>query len=68
MLKNNPFLISTSKKLNNFTSYIQPLPEPSERKKVLLIRAHPVPESYSAALACAAEKGVYIYYAYIQYI
>mmetsp|Transcript_19319 Transcript_19319/g.18649 ORF Transcript_19319/g.18649 Transcript_19319/m.18649 type:complete len:253 (+) Transcript_19319:99-857(+) len=58
MLKNNTFLISLSKKLNNFTSYIQPLSEPSEKKKVLLIRAHPVPESYSTALANAAEKGL----------
>ena len=50
-------LIST--KLNVFTSYIQPLSDSSPTvRKVLLIRAHPVEDSYSAALATAAEKGL----------
>jgi NAD(P)H dehydrogenase (quinone) len=51
--------VTVSRKLNNFTSYIQPFSD-SERlvRRVLLIRAHPVPDSFSAALADATEKGL----------
>jgi NAD(P)H dehydrogenase (quinone) len=52
-------LSSISKLLNNFSSYIQPISDGVRvTRKVLLIRAHPVPESFSAALANATEKGL----------
>jgi hypothetical protein len=51
-------LSSLSKKLNTFSSYFQPLTEVSKNRKVLLIRAHPTPESFSASLAEAAKKGL----------
>ena len=52
-------LIHVSKRLNSFTSYVQPLSDGAQlSRKVLLIRAHPVDESYSAALAVAAERGL----------
>lgn len=52
-------LMYASKRLNSFTSYVQPLSDgASLPRKVLLIRAHPVDESYSAALAKAAERGL----------
>ena len=57
----HPMLITISKKLNCLSSYIPSLPDPQdqqEKKKVLLIKCHPVPESYSNALASAAEKGL----------
>lgn len=53
------FVLNAFTKLNNFSSYIQPLSnrEPKLRK-VLLIRTHPVAESFSAALADATERGL----------
>ena len=57
----HPMLITISKKLNCISSYIPSLPDAQdqeEKKKVLLIRCHPVPESYSNALASAAERGL----------
>ena len=62
MFFRHPMLVSLSNKLNTYTSYVQPLPDPAEeqrgKKKVLLLRCHPVPESYSTALAAAAERGL----------
>lgn len=58
MFKSN-YLVEISKRLNNFSSYIPPLPDTlPQQRNVLLIRAHPVKESYSAALAKAAERGL----------
>lgn len=53
-------IAAISKRLNNFTSYIQPISEagPKLPRKVLLIKAHPVEESYSASLAVAVERGL----------
>jgi putative NADPH-quinone reductase len=59
MIFRHPLLITLSEKLNGVCSYVQPLPrESTEKKKVLVIHCHPVPESYSSALANAAIKGL----------
>jgi NAD(P)H dehydrogenase (quinone) len=53
------FLETAFTKLNNFSSYVQPLSNRATKlRKVLLIRAHPVAESFSAALADATERGL----------
>jgi putative NADPH-quinone reductase len=56
----HPLLISLSEKLNVICSYVQPLPrdESECKKKVLVVHCHPVPESYSTALADAAVRGL----------
>ena len=55
----NSLIAAISKRLNNFTSYIPPISDASQKpRKVLMIRAHPVEESFSASLAVAAERGL----------
>jgi len=61
MFFRHPVIVSLTNKLNTYTSYVQPLPDASEergKRRVLLLRCHPVPESYSTALAAAAERGL----------
>jgi NAD(P)H dehydrogenase (quinone) len=54
-------LVTLSKQLNCLTSYIQPLSDDREsetKRRVLLIHAHPVPESFNSSLASAVERGL----------
>jgi len=55
----NPATRWLATKLNGLTSHVPPPPpeEGSPRRKMLLVHAHPRPDSYSAAIAKAVEEG-----------